>query len=126
MLFTNVLFLSVVEDNSMLKDRFAITGIMMSSLLKVGNLTNSSWFWLISLGLCMMITFCLVAFMPLTVLREWPGYNFFSYSIFRVSLNMENYGHPWAISYAVMLYFLSIILRVREANSLLLSLLYWV
>ena len=38
MLLTNVLFVSTVEVNSMLKLRFAIPGMMMSSLPKFGNL----------------------------------------------------------------------------------------
>ena len=70
MLLTNALLGLVTEDNSMLKNRFAVLGMMMSSLPKFGNLANSNWFWSISLGLCMMIAFCLVSFMPLVVLRE--------------------------------------------------------
>ena len=42
MLLTNVLFASTVEDNSMLKERFVVTGTMMSSLPKFGNLTNNN------------------------------------------------------------------------------------
>ena len=42
MLLTNVLFASTVEDNSMLKERFAVPGMMMSSLPKFGNLTNNN------------------------------------------------------------------------------------
>ena len=38
MLLTNVLFASMVEDNSMLKLRFAVPGTMTSSLPKFGNL----------------------------------------------------------------------------------------
>ena len=40
MLLTRVLFGSVVEGNSMLKERFAIPGMMTSSLPKFGNLTS--------------------------------------------------------------------------------------
>ena len=36
-----VLFRSAVDDNSMLKERFAIPVMMMSSLPKFGNLTNN-------------------------------------------------------------------------------------
>ena len=42
MLLTNVLFESMVEDNSMLKERFAAPGKMTSSLPKFGNLTNNN------------------------------------------------------------------------------------
>ena len=42
MLLTNVLFASMVEDNSMLKERFAVPGTMTSSLPKFGNLTNNN------------------------------------------------------------------------------------
>ena len=42
MLLTNVLFASLVEDNSMLKERFTIPGMMTSSLRKFGNLTNNN------------------------------------------------------------------------------------
>ena len=42
MLLTNVLFESTVEDNSKLKERFAIPRMMMSSLPKFGNLTSSN------------------------------------------------------------------------------------
>ena len=42
MLLTNVLFGSAVEVNSMLKERFAVPGTMMSSLPKFGNLTRSN------------------------------------------------------------------------------------
>ena len=42
MLLTNVLFVSTAEDNSMLKERFAVPGMMMSSLPKFGNLTNNN------------------------------------------------------------------------------------
>ena len=42
MLLTNVLFASTIEDDSMLKERFAVPGMMMSSLLKLGNLTSSN------------------------------------------------------------------------------------
>ena len=42
MLLTNVLFASTAEVNSMLKLRFAIAGMMTSSLPKFGNLTSSS------------------------------------------------------------------------------------
>ena len=70
MLLTNTLAGSAVEDNLMLKDRFAIPGTMTSSLPKFRNLTSSNWFWLISQGLCMTITSCLVPLMHLVVLRE--------------------------------------------------------
>ena len=42
MLLTNVLFVSMVEVNSMLKLRFAVHGTMTSSLPKFGNLTSSN------------------------------------------------------------------------------------
>ena len=42
MLLTNVLFVSLVENNSMLKERFAVPGMMTSSLPKFGNLTNNN------------------------------------------------------------------------------------
>ena len=76
-LLTNALLGSAIKDNSMLKDIFAMPGTMASSLPKFRNLTNSNWFWSISLELCIMITFSLVPFMPLVILREWPGFNFF-------------------------------------------------
>ena len=69
MLLANVLLGSAIEDNSMLKDRFTVPGMMASSLPKFGHLTNSNWFWSISLRLCMTTTFCLVLFMPLGILR---------------------------------------------------------
>ena len=122
-LLTSTLLGSAIEENSMLKDKFAIPGIMMPPLPKFRNLTNNNWFWSILLGLCMMIIFCLVPFIPLVILREQKGFNFFPYSIFWVSPNVENYSHSWTISYAVAL--LSIILRAREANSPFLSRLYW-
>ena len=50
MLLTNVLLGSAVEDNLMLKDKFAVPGTIMSSLPKFENLTKSNWFWSISLG----------------------------------------------------------------------------
>ena len=103
MLLTNALLGSAIEDNSMLKDRFAIPGTITSSLPKFENLTNCNWFWSISLGLCMTIAFCLVPFMPLVILTEWPGFNFFLYSIFGVSPNVENYGYPQTISYTIVL-----------------------
>ena len=40
MLLANVLLGKAAEDNSMLKDRFAGPGMMMSSLPKFGNLTT--------------------------------------------------------------------------------------
>ena len=42
MLLTNILFLSLVESNLMLKERFAIPGMIISLLLKLGNLTNGN------------------------------------------------------------------------------------
>ena len=42
MLLTKVLFASAVEVNSMLKERFAVPGMMTSSLPKFGNLTSSN------------------------------------------------------------------------------------
>ena len=42
MLLTKVLFGSVVEVNPMLKLRFAVLGMMMSSLPKFGKLTSSN------------------------------------------------------------------------------------
>ena len=42
MLLTNVLFVSTAEVNSVLKLRFAIPGMITSSLPKFGNLTSSS------------------------------------------------------------------------------------
>ena len=49
-LLTNVLLGYAFNDSSMLKDRFAVSGMMTSSLSKLGNLTNSNWLWSISLG----------------------------------------------------------------------------
>ena len=40
MLLTRVLFASTVEVNSTLKERFAVPGMMTSSLPKFGNLTS--------------------------------------------------------------------------------------
>ena len=40
MLLTNILFLSLVESNLMLKQRFAVPGMMMPSLPKLENLTS--------------------------------------------------------------------------------------
>ena len=51
MLLTDVLFASMAEVNSTLKLRFAVPGMMTSSLPKFGNLTSSSLAWPISLGL---------------------------------------------------------------------------
>ena len=51
MLLINILLLSSVESNLMLKDSFAIPEITISLLPKFGNLTNSNWFWSISLSL---------------------------------------------------------------------------
>ena len=42
MLLTRVPFGSAVEDNSMLKERFVVHGMMTSSLPKFGNLTSSN------------------------------------------------------------------------------------
>ena len=42
MLLTKVLFGSAVADNSMLKERIAVPGMMTSSLPKFGNLTRSN------------------------------------------------------------------------------------
>ena len=39
---TNIFFVSAVEDNSMLKERFAIPGMIALSLPKFGNLTSSN------------------------------------------------------------------------------------
>ena len=103
MLLTNILIGSTIEDNSMLKDRFIVPGMVTSSLPKFRSLTRSNWFWSISLGLCMMITFFLVLFMPLVILREWPGFNYLPYSTFGVSPDGKNYGHPWTIGYTVAL-----------------------
>ena len=102
-LLPNALLELAIKDNSMLKDRFIVPETITSSLPKFGDLTNSNWFWSISVGLCMMITFCLVLFMPLVILREWPGFNVFLYSILWVSPNVENYGHPRIISYAIVI-----------------------
>ena len=41
-LLTNVLFASTIEDNSVLKERFAVPGMMTLSLPKFGNLTSSN------------------------------------------------------------------------------------
>ena len=41
MLLTSVLLGSAAEDNSMLKERFAVHGTMTSSLPKFGNLTRN-------------------------------------------------------------------------------------
>ena len=42
MLLTDALFGSAVADNSVLKERFTIPGMMMLSLPKFGNLTSSN------------------------------------------------------------------------------------
>ena len=70
MLLTNIHLRSAIKDSLMLKDRFAIPEAMILPLLKFQNLTRSNWFWSNPLGLCVMITFCLVPFIPLVVLRE--------------------------------------------------------
>ena len=122
-LLTNALLGSAIEDNSMLKDRFAAPGTMMSSLPKLGNLTNNNWFWSISLGLCVIITFCLIPFIPLVILREQPGFNLFGIPFYGSHLIWRTMVIPGP---SVMpLPFWSIILRVREVNSPFLSCLYW-
>ena len=117
MLPTNALFLSAIEDNSMLTDRFTLPRMMTSPLFKFRNLTNNNWLWLILMGLCLMITFCLVPFMPLVILRECT----FFHTFLGVSPNVENYSGPSVM----LLPFWSIIHRVMEGNSLFLSCLYW-
>ena len=72
-LLTNALLGSAVNDNSMLKGRLVVPGMMMSSLPKLRNLTRNNWLWSISLGLCVTITFCMVPFMPLVILKERLG-----------------------------------------------------
>ena len=106
-----------------MKNRFAIPGMMTSSLVQKPNQQLLNWLWLISLGLCVTITFCLVPFMPLVIVREWPGFIFFFYSNFGVSPNVQNYGHAQTISYTV--FFQSIILRVKEVNSQFFGFLCW-
>ena len=52
----------------------------------------------------MTITFCLVPFIPLGVLRECSGFNCFPYSILNYEnklLDMKNYSYPRTISYDV-------------------------
>ena len=49
------------------------------------------------------MTFSLVPFIPLVILRECSGFNFFPYSVLLASLNVENYGHPRTISYDLIL-----------------------
>ena len=83
MLLTRALFGSAVEVNSMLKESFTISGMMMSSLPKFGNLTSRSRFWSITLRLCVTITFCLIPSIPLGVHSERSGFNHFPYFIFK-------------------------------------------
>ena len=122
-LLTNTLLGSAGEDNLILKDRFVIPGMMMSSLPKFGNLTNSNWFWSISLGLCVTITFCLVPFMSLVILREWTGFNFFCIPFYGSHLMWRALVIPGPS--VIPLSFWSFILRVKEASSPCLNLLYW-
>ena len=82
-LLADILFLSLVESKLMLKERLTIPTMMMSSLPKLGNLTNSNWFWSISLGLCVTIIFCLVPFILRAILRECSGLSLFPYSILK-------------------------------------------
>ena len=117
------ILVSAIEDNSMSKDKFAVPGTMTQSLPKFGNLTNSNWFWSISLGLCVMTTFCLVPVMPLVILRKWPGFNFFHILFLGYHLMWRTMVIPRPL--VIPLSFWSTILRVREANSSFLSLLYW-
>ena len=52
----------------------------------------------------MIITFCLVPFIPLGVLREHSGFNRFPYSILNYEnklFYMKNYSYPRTISYDV-------------------------
>ena len=56
----------------------------------------------------MTITFCLVPFIPLGVLRDRSGFNHFPYSIFNGGLYftvayMKNYSYLWTISYDVII-----------------------
>ena len=71
----------------------------------------------------MMITFGLVPFIPLVVLREWIGFNFFDQIPFYGShLMWRTIVIPRPS--VMLLSFCSIILRVREANSSFLSFLF--
>ena len=127
MLLTNVLLASTAEVNSMLKLRFAVPGMITSLLPKFGNLTSSSWAWSISLGLWVTITFCLVPFIPLGVLREHSGFNHFLYSILigDYILRSRIWRTTVTCGPSVMILLLwSIILRFREVNSPFLSFLY--
>ena len=127
MLLANVLFVSMVDDNSMLKERFAFPGMMTSSLPKFGNLTSRSWAWSISLGLWVTITFCPVPFIPSGVLRECSGFNHYPYSIFKgdyiLLLRISRTTVICRPSVMTSLFW-SVILRVREVNSPFLSFLY--
>ena len=107
----------------MLKDRFTVPGMMASSLPKFGSVTNSNWFWSISLGLGMITIFCLVPFMPLVILKEWPGLNFFCIPFLGHYLMCRTMVIPGPS--VILLFSWSIILRVREVSSPFLSLLYW-
>ena len=91
---------------------FAVTAIL-SCIIKIGGLFKSTkWrhfenvkfkalsarcVWPVSLGLWVTITFCLVPFIPLGVLREHSGFNRFPYSILNYEnnlLDMKNYSYP--------------------------------
>ena len=123
-LLTNILLGSAIEYNLMLKDRFTVPGMMTSSLPKFGNLSNSNWSCSISLGLCMMITFCLVLFVPLVIVSEYSGFSFILNCIFsRHHLMWRTTVIPGPSD--MLLSFWSIICRVREVNSPFLSHLYW-
>ena len=74
-LLTNIL-LGSDDDNLMLNDRITIPGTMMSSLPKFRNLTRSNWSWSISLRLCILITFCLILFMPFGHSQRMLGFQF--------------------------------------------------
>ena len=90
---SKVLIGSAVEDNSMIKERFAIPGMITSSLPKFWNVTSSNWFWSISLGLWVTITFCLVPFIPWRVRGERSGFNLFLCSILKYERKLSNMTH---------------------------------
>ena len=63
-LLADVFFVSTFDSSLMSKLKFAVPGIMTSLLPKFGNLTNNNWFWSISLGLWVTITFWREPFTP--------------------------------------------------------------
>ena len=106
MLLTNVLFASMAEDNSMLKERFAVPGMMMSSLqpnqqlLSLVNLTGH--------GVVSDNYFLSGSFYSL---RCSEGAFWVSlFSVFHVNRGlyctvayMKNYSYLWTISYDIII-----------------------